>query len=193
MYSFFLIFICITTRSLLSQNLSKGNLALVVESHDSFVLIVPKDEFVDLIKGDNFKSIDYEGLADVIYNILKDRISETGGILSFEEVYSILKRTSIQEFIKKKHLMKAIKYKDASFDRITDNGGLYLALKPNDCPNDLLEIMNLSKDRPHITQKIIQQATQWSNLRIKRILNHFDEKGLCRKDSSYLTGERYFF
>ena len=74
----------------MSQNLSKGNLALVVESHDSFVLIVPKDEFVDLIKGDNFKSIDYEGLADVIYNILKDRISETGGILSFEEVYSVL-------------------------------------------------------------------------------------------------------
>lgn len=111
--------------------------------------------------------------------------------ISFEEICSILKRTSIRNIIKKKHLIKAIKYKNAPFDRIKDDGRRYLALKPVDCPKD--EVMNIAKEQSYITQKMVQQATHWSNLRINRILNHYIEKRICRKDSSYLMGDRYFF
>jgi len=66
-------------------------------------------------------------------------------------------------------------------------------LKIGDCPKDEAEVLNIAKDKPFITKKLLISSTHWSNLRINRILNYFIEKRMCRKDSSYLTGDRYFF
>ena len=89
-------------------DLKKGDSAIVVESHDSFVLIVPKDNYTNLLKGGNANDIDLKGLSQEVYCMLKDRTEETGGILSFEDLFSIFKRTSIQDIITKKLLKKAV-------------------------------------------------------------------------------------
>jgi len=174
-------------------NLTKGDLAIVVESHDSFVLVVPKDEYTEIVMDDKFKRIHVKGLIDIIYSILKERKNETGGILSLEDIYSILKRTSIQSIITKKHLNKAGKYKDIPFDRIKDSGRVYFALKPSDCPKDEVIVANIAKYHSHVTKDLLQRATNWSDLRINRILDYLVRKNRCRKDSTYLNGDRYFF
>jgi hypothetical protein len=173
--------------------LEKGKLALVIESHESFVLIVPKDEYTALIRGKDLKRIDYQGLAHLIYNILKDRLNETGGILSFEEIYSILKRTSIQDIIRKKHIMKAVNFNGVKFDRIKEGGKIFIVLRASDCPNDEIVVLNLAKDYSFLTLDTLQRSTKWSSLRCKRILDYFVEKKRCKKESSYLSGDRYYF
>jgi len=174
-------------------DLNKGDLALVIETHDSFVLVVPKDYYTDLIKDDNLTQIDIKRLVDIIFNILKEREEETGGILSFEELFSILKRTSIQHIITKKQLTKAIKQRKARFDRIKEGGVIHISLKPEDCIFDESIVLKLAKEHPYLTMDIIQREKNWSTLRANRLLAYFTEKKRCRKDSSYLTGERYFF
>ena len=174
-------------------NLTKGDLAIVVESHDSFVLVVPKDKYTEIITDDNFKRISIKGLIDIIYSILKERKNETGGILSLEDLYSILKRTSIQSIITKKHLNKAGKYKDTPFDRIKDSGRFYFALKPSDCPKDEAIVSKIANNHSYITKDLLQRATNWTDLRINRILNYLVGTRRCRKDSTYLNGDRYFF
>ncbi|MHA1915984.1 MAG: hypothetical protein ACW986_08795 [Promethearchaeota archaeon] len=174
-------------------DLYKGDLAIVVESHDSFVLIVPKDEYTEIVIDDGFKRIDIKQLIDIIFNILKEREKETGGILSFEDLYSILKRTSIQSIITKKHLIKAGKYKDVPFDRLKESGRSYFALKPTDCPDDEVKVLKIAENNTYVTKDLLQRATNWSDLRINRILDHLVRKKRSRKDSTYLNGDRYFF
>ncbi|MFX1377293.1 MAG: hypothetical protein ACFFA0_15955 [Promethearchaeota archaeon] len=174
-------------------DLEKGDLAMVIESHDSFVLIVPKDKYTDLIKGENLKRIDVKRLVDVVFDILKEREEESGGILSFEEIYSILKRSSIQDIITKKQLTRAVNQKNARFDRIKEGRVIYLALKPKVCTLDKSTVLKIAKEHPWLTLDIIERETNWSAMRIKRTLAFFIENKCCRKESSYLTGNRYFF
>jgi len=174
-------------------DLQKGDSAIVVESHDSFVLIVPKDKYTNLLKGGNVNDIDLKGLSQEIYNMLKDRTEETGGILSFEDLFSIFKRTSIQDIITKKILKKATKLKELPFEKIKANGTIYLALNPAEITFDEVTLLNYAKDYSFLTVDIVQSLLGWSYLRIKRMLDYFIEKGRCRKDENYRTGDRYYF
>ncbi|MFX0030034.1 MAG: hypothetical protein ACFE8B_12550, partial [Candidatus Hermodarchaeota archaeon] len=169
-------------------DLKKGDLAIVIESHDSFVLVVPKDKYTNLLKGDSLKHIDIKRLADMIFTILKEREEETGGILSFEELFSIMKRTSIQDIITKKQLIRALKQNNTRFDRIKEERATYLVLKAIDCTFDETAILKLAEEYNYLTVDIIQRETNWSIIRIKRILAYFLENNRCRIDTSYLTG-----
>ena len=171
-------------------NLNKGDSAIVVESHDSFVLVVPKDEYMDLLKGNSFN---YKKFIFLVFNILKDRMDETGGILSFEELFSIFKRSSIQDRIKKKHLVKVTKINNDYFDLIKFDDSVFIVLKPATCLNDQNEILNFSRNKDYITIEMIHHSTSWSYLRISRILEYLKERGRCRKDTSFRTGDRYYF
>jgi len=174
-------------------DLQKGDNAIVVESHDSFVLIVPKDRYTNLLNDGNPKDINYKGLAQEIYNILKDRVEEQGGILTFEDVFSIFMRTSIQYILTKKHLKRALQNKDLPFDKIKENGIIYLALKPAEVKCDQVELINLARNHSYLSVDIIQNNLKWQDLRIMRMLEYLLRKGRCRKDEKYRTGERYFF
>lgn len=174
-------------------DLQKGDSAIVVESHDSFVLVVPKDKYTNLLKGGNVNYIDLKGLSQEIYNMLKDRAEETGGILSFEDLYSIFKRTSIQDILTKKLLKKATKLKELPFEKIKANGTSYLALNPAEITCDEVILLNYAKDYSFLTVDIVQSLIGWPDLRIKRMLEYFVEKGRCRKDENYRTGDRYYF
>jgi hypothetical protein len=174
-------------------DLKKNDVALVIESHDSFVLVVPKDIYTDLLYGERLRKIDQKRIPHVIFNVLKERIKETGGILSFEELFSIFKRTSIQDIITKKNLLKAIKRKNAQFDHIKEGKTLYVALKSTECPDDESMILELAKTHPYLTTNYIQRETSWSTIRITRILYHLVTEGRCRKEYSYLIGDRFFF
>ncbi len=174
-------------------DLQKGSSAIVVESHDSFVLIVPKDKYTDLLKNGNMKDINYQGLAREIYNILKDRINEEGGILSFEDIYSIFMRTSIQYVLTKKQLKKATKLNENLFERLKEDGNVYLALRPVDVNGDQVLFLNQAKEHAFLTIDIVQNLLNWSYLRAKRMLNYCVENGFCRKEENYRTGDRYYF
>ena len=174
-------------------DLQKGDNAIVVESHDSFVLIVPKDRYTNLLNNNNPNDINYKGLAQEIYNILKDRIEEQGGILTFEDLFSIFMRTSIQYILTKRHLKKALRNKDLPFDKIKENGISYLALKPAEIACDQLEILTIGKQHPYLTVDIIQNRLKWQELRILRTLEYLLKQGRCRIDENYRTGNRYYF
>lgn len=174
-------------------NLKKGDSAIVIESHDYFVLIIPKDQFTDLFKNYRFKSINFKKLAQMIYNILKKREKDGGGILSLDEIFIIFKQTSIRDYITKKQLVKAIKSKHARFDILKEENSTFLALSPVECVNDGLIVLEHAKDYPFITFNMLQSYTSWSYLRIRRILEYFTKTGRCRKEENYRKGDRYYF
>ncbi|UYP48480.1 hypothetical protein NEF87_004765 [Candidatus Lokiarchaeum ossiferum] len=173
-------------------SLKKGDSAIVVESYDSFVVVVPEDEYTQLLHGSHLDGIDIQGLNELIYKLLKERIKDTGGILSFDELWSIFKRSSIQSVITKKHLKKAIKIRQSSFDRIKDDGDTIVALKPQECLNDITQIVRHSSNTSYVTKDFLQSTLHWSDLRIERILDYLTKEGRCRVEDSFRTGTRYY-
>ena len=126
--------------------LKKGDTAFVVETFDNFVVVVPEDEYSSLIHGSHFKDIDYKGLNHLIWKLLKDWEDATGGILSFEEIFSILRRTSIQAIITKKLLKKSLKHGKIPFDFIKKGANSFVSLKMEDITQDKTTLLNLSKN-----------------------------------------------
>lgn len=177
-------------------DLKPGDIAIVVESHDSFIVVVPEDEYTELLGGKNGKKIiiiDHVGLNRLIYKNLKERVKETGGILSFDELWSILKRTSIQNIVDKKDLKKAINIKNSPFDIIKVEGNVYVALRPNENVEDLKTLVKFGTELSYITKNLIQTSFTWSDLRIERLLLHLIEQGSCRIENQFRTGTRYYF
>jgi hypothetical protein len=174
-------------------DLIKGDSAIVVESYDSFVVVVPEDEYTKLLHGTHLDDIDIEGLNDLIYEILKERSKETGGILSVDELWSIFKRSSIQSVITKKHLKRACKLRKSPFDRIKEEGETYIALKPHELLEDITSLVNLGKNFSFVTKDLIQTSLNWTDIRIERLLWYLIEEGRCRIEESFRTGTRYYF
>ena len=173
--------------------LQKDDNAIVVESYDSFVVIVPKDEYTSLLKGYNLKNLNLKGLPPIILKILKERKDETGGILSFEELFSILKRTSIQNVITKKHLKKVLSIKNNPFDTVKLDNVTYVVMKPEENPEDQAEILKFSETHAYVMLEFLKRELQWSDIRLMKALDYLVEKGVCRREGSYRTGETYYF
>ena len=173
--------------------LHKGNTALVVESYDSFVVIVPEDEYTQLLHGPRIDQIDLKGVNQMIWKLLSTRKEETGGILSFEEVWSIFRRTSIQNLITRKHLKRALKLRKLPFDNIKFHGGTYLCLNPSENSEDVQQILRFSKTMPHLTVDQIQLELGWNEVRITRILEFLVKEGRVRIENSFRTGVKYYF
>ncbi len=174
-------------------DLNPGDVAIVVESYDSFIVVVPEDEYTKILGGKNISNIDHAGLNRLIYIILKERSKETGGILSFDELWSILKRTSIQNIINKKDLKKAINMKNSPFDTIKVEENVYVALRPHDNVEDIKSLVKFGTELSFITKNLIRICFNWSDLRIERLLRHFIEQGSCRVENQFRTGTRYYF
>ena len=172
--------------------LQKGDSAFVVESYDSFVVVVPEDEYTQVLQGHQLHGINIEGLNDLIYTLLKERRKETGGILSFDELWSIFKRSSILSIITKKHLKKAIKLRRSSFDRIKNEDGTFVALKPQENLADIKQMVELVSNISYATKDFIQSSLGWSDLRIERTLDYLIKEGRCRIEESFRTGTKYF-
>ncbi len=173
--------------------LKEGNLALVIKSFEGNVKVVPYDEYSRLIKGINLKKLDLDGLHSIIEKILKKSEPKTGGILSFHEIISSLKNTSIKHLIKKKHIKKTAGLKNSAFNLIEENRVIYLAIKPSENSTDIQQILNFSKNKQFLTLDMIQGKLGWPDLRIKRIMEYLVNINRCRKSSSYRKGIRYYF
>ena len=173
-------------------DLTKGEDAIVVESYEGFVVIVPEDKFSKLIKGKDL-NLDQEGFSQIIWQVLADRKETNGGILSFEELYSVFKRSSIQSFISKRFLKRNLKKSRESYDVIKYDGILYIGLKQSELTQDEIALLTLAKQHDHITLDMIQAELEWRDVRIHRMLESLVEKGRVRKGESYKTGTRYFF
>ena len=174
-------------------DLKTGDIAIVVESYDSFNVVVPEDEYTNLLSGKYLNNIDPVGLNRLIYKILKERIKETGGILQFDELWSILKRTSIQNILDKKDLKKAITIRKSPFDRIKVEGIVYVALRPNENVEDIKALVKFGTELSFITKNLIRTSFNWSDLRIERLLWQLMEQGSCRIENHFRTGTRYYF
>lgn len=173
--------------------LKKGDYAYVVESYDSFAVIVPEDEYTDLIDNFQSKRMDLTKLAFKIGEILKERQEETGGILSDDEIFSILRRTSIQSFISQKLIKRLSKFSDAPYDSFKFEKQRYFAIKRAEMVDDKQHLIALAQLHPYLTMDIIQASTHWTDLRIKLMLDYLIEEDRVRTDDSYRTGARYYF
>ena len=173
--------------------LKEGDLALVIKSFDGNVIVLPDDEYSRLIKGLNLNKLDLNGLHSIIEKILKKSEPETGGILSFHEIISILKNTPIKHLIKRNHIKKTAGLKNSAFDLVEENRVFYLAIKPSENSTDIHQILNFSKNMQFITVDTIQEKLGWSDLRIKRIMEYLVNTSRCRKSTSYRKGIRYYF
>ena len=173
--------------------LKKNDLAIVTHSLEGFCLIIPKDEYYNIIKDNKHQAINIKRLTQKIFKILKEKVEENGGILTIDDLYFIFQKTPIKNYISKKIILKAVKDKENPFVYVRDNGIEYIMLKLIDCPNDEIIILSLARSHSYLTLNFIQRETNWTNIRIKRVLNFMLQTDRCRKDSSYLTGERYFF
>lgn len=173
--------------------LKKGDKALVVESYDSFVQVVPLDEYTELFKRNSVRSFDYKKLGLKIHQILKLRQEETGGLLPFEELFNIFSSSTIGDVLSRKQLMKAAKRKDIPLEVFEEEDVEYVGLLIKDCTEDIARVLKMTKERAFLTIDIVQKYTEWSDMRIKRILEYLVLEGRCRKEDSYREGERYYF
>ncbi len=173
--------------------LKNGDDAIVVESYEGFVVVVPEDKFSKLIDGHGLKEFNHQGFSLMIWQILNDRKDTHGGILSFEELFSVFKRSSIQAFIKKRDLKKILKKYDSRFDIMKHDGLMYVALKPSEVTQDTVHLLDFAKKNKYITVDMIQANLNWRDVRIHRILDYLVEKRRVRKGESYKTGTRYYF
>jgi hypothetical protein len=174
-------------------SLIKNDMAIVIQSLEGFCLIIPKDENYDLLEGTKLQNINLKRLIIRMYEILKEYFDENGGILSIENFFYYFKKTTVKDFISKKLISKAMRNKEAPFDYIKDDDMEYAILRMADCANDERVIFSLARLHPYLTINFIQREIKWSILRIKRALNYLLQNDRCRKESSYLTGDRYFF
>ena len=120
-------------------------------------------------------------------------MQETGGILSFDELWSILKRTSIQNILNKKDLKKAINMKDSPLDKVKIEEIVYLALHPHENVEDIKDLVKFGTELSFITKNLIQTSFKWSDLRIERLFLYLVEQGSCRVENHFRTGTRYYF
>ncbi len=173
-------------------DLKKGDKALVVESHDSFVVVVPENKYTAII-GDKIQDIDHEGLSLLIYDLLNARLAETGGILTFEEVHSHFKRSPIQNIIDRGDLKKAVRLRNLPFDRIKKHRVEYLAIKPEENLHDKDVILKLKKEVSVFTLEVAHKSTGWPEFRVSRMLTYLVQLGILRWENSYRTGNKYYF
>lgn len=173
--------------------IDKGDDAIVVESYEGFVVIVPEDKFSKLINGKGLKAFDHEGFSQVIWEILDDRKKSNGGILSFEELFSVFKRSSIQAFLKKRDLKKILKRANPSFEIFKFNGIQYVGLKPGELTHDIIDLLKFAEENEFITPDMIQTHLGWRDVRLSRMLEYLIRQNRVRKGESYKTGTRYYF
>ena len=180
-------------RGMSDFKLEKGDRALVVESEESFVHVVPFDRFTSVLKENRIDKINYSKLAHLIFKILQERERETGGIMQKDDLYELFQRSTIKSILKKKHLKKAIKLEEVPVERLKIKGVRYYALKPQLGSYDIQEVLKYAKDHSFITKEMIHKDKGWNNLRIERLLNYLVKYDYCRKDESYRTGIHYYF
>lgn len=173
--------------------LNKGDPAIVVKSNEGFVLAIPKNNLYARIIHEKGSGLDIQGLIHIIYEILKENDSRTGGILSQEEIFKILQDTPIKHLIHEDSIKKVMKAKSLPFDLIKYGKQSFFALHPSDVVNDKSILLNLAVKLGDLTIDKIQTELGWSELRIIRILSFFVANNRCRKDSSYKNGEHYYF
>ncbi|MHA1698049.1 MAG: hypothetical protein ACTSWN_04330 [Promethearchaeota archaeon] len=173
--------------------LEKGQEALVVDSQENLVKVVPIDEFTPFIFKNNEFRVNFEVLMADIYKMLKKNLETNGGIMSIDELYYHYIQTSIKDVLKRKHLERIAKAKKKPFDVLKHEGMVYFAIKPAENPHDMELILKLAKNKKYLTIQMIQAETGWIILRIERILEYAVEKDYCEKDTEFRTGTRYYF
>ncbi|MBD3187968.1 hypothetical protein GF325_14115 [Candidatus Bathyarchaeota archaeon] len=172
--------------------LEKGVPAIVVESHENFVRIIPLDDYTRIL-GKNLTGINIEALSKVIYEYLKKHIDHTGGMVSVDDMLVMLKKTSIAMEIKRKHLLKAAGAGKYQVQLYEHGGIMFLALSEQECTTDQATILELAKGRDYLGMVEIRAVTGWKDARIVRVMDFLVERNACRKSSTYKDGMRFYF
>lgn len=172
--------------------LEKGQHAIVIESYENFAKVIPYDQYSRLIIDKKFK-LDIKALGRSVHGWLKEQAAENGGIASVIELLEFYKTTSIKHVINEGHFKVLASKKSKTLDAFTYDGMLYFAIKPSENLADQETIFALMKTHDYLGDVSIKAATGWSDLRIKRVMEYLASKGYCKVDSSYMSGNRYFF
>jgi len=175
-----------------SFNFSKGDIALVIESSENYVKIIPDDAFSSLLFGYKLKRVNLSELSNVIKYVLEDYEVDTGGIMSIDDLYKCFKDSSIGHVIKKKSIQKAMKIRNASYFTINNGLNFYVLLHLSEKSQDLKTFFEFAKSKEYFLENQIISELGWIEIRIHRIIDYLLSKSLIRKENAYRTGLRYY-
>ncbi|HME50587.1 MAG TPA: tetratricopeptide repeat protein [Candidatus Lokiarchaeia archaeon] len=128
-------------------------------------------------------------------NSLKD---DTGGIISFIELFSRLKNEypsfngtpgdvlKALERLEKKRLIVGIKELEGSNLKVVE-------FVPGDLTADPQQVLGIAAIKGMLTIEEIMSETGWEDFRVARVLDVLEQKGIARKSTTYLTGTRWYF
>ncbi len=174
-------------------SLDKGDLAIVTESNQSFLNVIPKNRFTDVVeKWHSSRRVNKKNLINLVYVLLKERVNSNGGILLLNDLWEIIAETPLKEVLTRQQMTKYIDSKNAHFDILDKNDVVYISLKPEECDFDEISFLKYTADFPYITRNMIKMDLKWSNIRINRMVDYLKRKGLCREVEKLPEGKLLF-
>lgn len=173
-------------------HLEKGDKAIVIKSFDSFVVVIPDDEYTEVLDISKNTKVDREGLSKIVSKTLLDWDDKSGGILSIMALLELIHKTSLKYFVDRKDLKKLRKVKERNFDIIKDGGDVYFALHTSKTSSDIVQLIDFAKRMDYINYAMVKSEFKWSKLRIERDLEYLASLGIFRTDESYRSGTRYY-
>ncbi|MHA1339209.1 MAG: hypothetical protein ACTSRZ_19460 [Promethearchaeota archaeon] len=178
--------------------LKKGDYAIVIKSKESFVSVIPVDEFSELINFKKMQISDYNLLSMKIDNLLHNLAengSDNGGIFSINELLEILRKTSLKEIIKKENLLKLKNIKQKGYEIFEYAGQIYFSIKLEKKNLDIQRLLKIASEaeKSSLSLAEIVEKTNWPMIRIKRNLNFLIKLGLCKKIDNFREGTRFYF
>ena len=172
--------------------LKRGDNAIVVNSYDSYVMVIPENEYSKLIIQGG-KNLDLVGLNRVIYNLLKDQEKSTGGIMLVENILSYMLTTPLKYLITEDLIKKTVKIKGSLVELVKHAGMNYVGVPVAELNADKQVLLNFAKTHEFVTMDMIQAETGWKDVRILRIMENLTITKRIRKESTYKDGVRYYF
>jgi hypothetical protein len=141
-----------------------------------------------------FKGKYFDALSEKILLIGENKLNETGGLLSITELMLELKKMDIKASPKdvEKTVKKLEKQKVIPGIRELKSGAKLVEFVDVALSDDLREVLNLAAEKGWLTLADLIQSG-WSEERAKRSLKELTDADIARYDTSYASGDLWFF
>lgn len=149
--------------------------------------------FKDRLTGGGF----YDVLANEVLNLGQKLTQENGGIMAISELFTKLNKSrpgklvSIDDMLRA--LDKLVNTKLISPYKVLESGVKIVEFTPVEFSTDHDLILNYASRNGYVTKEELLMKTGWTEQRITRCLEFFDDRNISRVDADYAEGTKYWF
>ncbi len=158
--------------------------------------IGPAPDAFALDPSDHVKYI--ENLAGFLLQLGNHLQKSTGGVISFLELFSRVKKDLASFTGTPADVLEALAYLEehsliVGTRTLEDTNFMVVEFVPVDFTPDVQHVLNLASETGMLTVDEVAKQTSWDEFRIKRAIEVLEGKGIARKTTTYKDGTRWYF